>query len=69
MPFKVMKYLGLKVDTKQGRCRGMDAREFLVIGAINPLPFKMVAYPKVELTMSVLVLHIMECFSLEKPTM
>ena len=26
MPFKVMKALDLKVDTKQGRCRGMDAR-------------------------------------------
>lgn len=27
MPFKVMEALGLKVDTKQGRCKGMDARE------------------------------------------
>ena len=43
MPFKVMEALGLKVDTKQGRCRGIDAREVLVIGTINVLPFKLAA--------------------------
>ena len=58
MPFKVMEALGLKVDTKKGRCRGMDAREVLVIGTINALPFRLVAYPEVELTMSVLVVDI-----------
>jgi hypothetical protein len=58
MPFKVMEALGLKVDTKQGRCRGMDAREVPVIGTINALPFKLAAYPEVELTMSVLVVDI-----------
>ena len=58
MSFKVMEALGLKVDTKQGRCRGMDAREVLVIGIINGLPFRLAAYPKVELTMSVLAVNI-----------
>ena len=53
MPFKVMEALGLKVDTKKGRCRGMDAREVPVIGTINAFSFKLAAYP--ELTMSVLV--------------
>ena len=58
MPFKVMEGLGLKVDTKQGRCRGMDAREVPVIGTINSLPFKLARYPEVELTMLVLVVDI-----------
>ena len=58
MPFKVMEALGLKVDTKKGRCRGMDSREVPVIGTITTLPFKLAAYPKVELTMSVLVVDI-----------
>ena len=58
MPFKVKEDLGLKVDTKKGRRRGMDAREVPVIGTINALPFKLVAYPEVELTMSVLVVDI-----------
>ena len=53
MPFKVMESIGLKVDTKKGRCR-----EVLVIGTINSLPFKLVAYLEVELTMSVLVVDI-----------
>ena len=39
MTFKVMEALGLKVDTKKCISRGMDAREFLVIGTINSLPF------------------------------
>ena len=43
MPFKVIEALGLKVDTKQGRCRGMDAREVPIIGTINALTFKLVA--------------------------
>lgn len=58
MPFKVMEALGLKVDTKQGRCRGMDAREVPVLGTINALPFKLAAYPEVELTMLVLAVDI-----------
>ena len=58
VPFKVMEDLGLKVDTKKGICRDMDAREFLVIGTINALPFKLATYPKAELTMSVLVVDI-----------
>ena len=58
MPFKVMEALGLKVDIDQGRCRGMDAREVLVIGTINDLPFKLATFLEVELTMSVLVVDI-----------
>lgn len=58
MPFKVMEALALKVDTKQGRCRGMDAREVPVIGTITALPFKLATYPKLELTMLVLVVDI-----------
>ena len=38
MPVKIMESLGLKVDTKQGRCCTMDLREVLVIGTINALP-------------------------------
>lgn len=58
MPFKVMESLGLEVDTKQGRCRAMDAREVSIIGAINALPFKLATYPDVELTMKVLMVDI-----------
>ena len=58
MPFKVMEALGLKVDTRQGRCKGMDAREVHIIDTINAFPFKLVAYSEVELTMSVLVVDI-----------
>ena len=58
MPFKVMEALGLKVDTKKGRCRGMDGRGFLVIGTISALPFKLATYHKAELTMSILVVDI-----------
>ena len=47
MPFKVMEALGLKVDTKKGRCRGMDAREVPVIGTINTFPFRLTTYPEV----------------------
>lgn len=36
----------------------MDAREVPTIGTINALPFKLAAYPKVELTMSILVVDI-----------
>lgn len=56
--FKVKKALDLRVDTKQGRCRAMDAREMLVIGSINAFPFKLAAYPKVEMTMLFLVVDI-----------
>ena len=58
MPLKVMDALGLKVDTQQGRCQGIDAREVLVIWTINALPFRLATYPEVELTMSVLVVDI-----------
>ena len=58
MPFKVMQALGLGVDTRQGKCRAMDAREVPVIGTINALPFKLAAHPDEELTMSVLVVDI-----------
>ena len=47
IPFKIMEALGLKVDTKQGKCRGMDAREVPVIGTINAFPFRLATYPKV----------------------
>ena len=56
--FRIMGALGLKVDTKQGKCRAMDAREVLVIGIINALPFKLVDYPNVDLTMTILVVDI-----------
>ena len=36
----------------------MDAREVPVIGTINALPFRLVAYREVELTMLVLVVDI-----------
>ena len=42
MPFKVMQALGLGVDTRQGKCREMDAREVPIIGTINALPFRLV---------------------------
>ena len=58
MPFKVIEALSLEVDTKQGRCKAMDAREFPNIATINALPFKLVSYPKVEMTMTVLVVDI-----------
>ena len=52
MPFEIMKGLGLKVDTTQGRCCAMDKREVVVIGTINDLPYKLTTYPDKELTMS-----------------
>ena len=58
MSFKVMQALGLGVDTRQGKCRAMDAREVPVIDTINVLPFRHVAHPNEELTMSVLVVDI-----------
>ena len=58
MPFKIMKELGLKVDTTQGRCCAMDKREVIVIGTINSLPYRLIACPVKELTMSVLVVDI-----------
>ena len=45
IPFIVIEALGLNIDTKEGICRGMDAREVPIIGIINALPFKLVAYP------------------------
>ncbi len=59
MPFKAMEVVRLKVDTKQGKCRSMDAREVPIIGTINALPFKVATYPEVELTMLVLVVDIL----------
>ena len=41
----------------------MDAREVFVMDTINVLPFRLVSYYNVELTM--IVLPIMECYSLE----
>lgn len=58
IPFMIIEALGLKLDTKEGRCRAMDVREFLVIGTINYFPFKLVVYPDVDLTMIVLVVDI-----------
>ena len=58
MPFRVMESLGLRVDTKQGKCCAMDSREVLVIGTINALPYKLVVYPNADLTMTVLVIDI-----------
>ena len=58
MPLKVMQALGLGVDTRQGKCRAMDAREVPVIGTINALPFRLVAHPDEEITMLVLVVDI-----------
>ena len=48
MSFKVMEAFGLEVDTKQGRCREMDAREVPIIGTINALPFRLATYPDVD---------------------
>ena len=59
MPYEIMKGLGLKVDTTQGRCSAMDKREVTVIGTINTLPYKLFSYPDKELTMSVLVVDIL----------
>ena len=53
-----MEALGLEVDTKQGRCRVMDAREVIVIGTINAFPYNLTTYSDKELTMSVLVVDI-----------
>ena len=58
MPSEIMKELGLKVDTTQGRCCSMDKREVTVRGTINALPYKLTTYPNKELTMSVLVVDI-----------
>ena len=38
MPMKIMESLGLKVDTKKGRCCAMDSIEVSIIGSINALP-------------------------------
>ena len=38
MPFEIMKELGLKVDTTQGRCCAMDKREVTIIGTLMPCP-------------------------------
>ena len=64
MPMKVMESIGLKVDTVQGRCCAMDSREVLIIGTINALPYKCVAYPNVAFTMTVLVVHIPPMYGL-----
>ena len=58
MQFEIMKGLGLKVDTTQGRCYDMDKRGVTIIGTINALPYKLLTYPNKELTMSVLVVDI-----------
>ena len=58
MPFEIMRKLGLKVDTTQGRCCAMDKRPVTVIGTINALPYRLTACPDRELTMSVLVVDI-----------
>ena len=58
MTFEIMKELGLKVDTTQGRCCAMDKREVIVISTINSLPYRLIACPNKELTMSVLVVDI-----------
>ena len=55
MPLKIMESLGLKVDTKQGRCYSLNSRDVLVIGTITALPYKLVAYPNSDLTISVIV--------------
>ena len=36
----------------------MDSREVSVIGTINALPYKLAAYPNIDLTMTVLVVDI-----------
>ena len=58
MPFEIMKKLGLKVDTTQGRCCAMDKRLVIVIGTINALTYRLTTCPNKELTMSVLVVDI-----------
>ena len=58
MPFEIMKGLGFKVDTTQGRCCAMDKREVIVIDTINALPYTLFLYPDKEFTMSVLVVDI-----------
>ena len=59
IPFKVMESLGLKVDTKQGRCCAMDSQEVSIIGTINALPYKLSAYLDANLTMTILVVDIL----------
>lgn len=58
MPFEIMKELGLKVDTTQGRCYAMDKREVIVIGTINDFPYKVTTCPEKEITMTILVVDI-----------
>lgn len=58
MPAKIMKSLGIKVDTPHGRCQAMDSREVPVIGTIKAFPYKLAAFPDKQLTMSVLVVDI-----------
>lgn len=58
MPVEIMKSLGLKVDTPNGRCQAMDSREVPVIGTIKALPYRLEAYRRNLLTMSVLVVEI-----------
>ena len=58
MPFEVMKWLGLKVDTTKVRCCEMEKREVTVTRIVNAFLYRLTKYPKKELTMSVLVVDI-----------
>ena len=49
----------IKDGEKKGICCARDSREVLVIGTINELPYKLVSYPKRDLTMSLLVVYIL----------
>ena len=50
MSFEVMKELGFKVDTTQGRCYAMGKREVTIIGTITALPYKLSSYHNKELS-------------------
>ena len=58
MHYEVMKQLGLKVDTTQGRCYAMDQIQVVVIGTQSALPYRLSSYLDKDLTISVLVVDI-----------
>lgn len=57
---KIMEEMGLKVDITYGKFYDMDLREVLIIGVINRVPYKLVAYLEKELfmIMSIIVVDI-----------
>ena len=66
MLFEIMRDLGPKVDTTQGRCF-MDKRGVIVICTIIVLSYKLTSYADKELTMSVLVVDIPPLYGMLLP--